>query len=1117
MKAKFIIYFPALCLFLFLCGCGAKKNTAFRRNYHALTTTYNVYFNANEAFKRGNKNIEESYSPDYSHIISMYAVSDKSTAGVATGDMARTVEKCESAIKEHSIRQKPLKDPKKTRDAQYMAFYNKEEFNPKMHKVWMLMGKAKFHANDYLAASAIFTYVTNHFSENKPLVAEANIWKARSFKEMGWLYEADDLMKRVSDDRFTSKQNLLYAGAYADLLIRQGELKAALPYLETAISLEKNRKIRARFLFIAGQIYQQLGEKEKAYKMYSKVISAHPSYQMAFNAMIRQTEVYTKGSNYMEMIRTLEKMAQSSKNKDYLDQVYYAIGNIYLTRNDTTKAIENYVLATEKSTRDGLEKAQVCIRLGDLYYARNEYLKAQPAYSEASSIISNDHPDYLRVSKLSQILDELATNNETVILQDSLQRLAKLPKEERMAIINKVIQQIIQEEIEEQKRRQKEWEESQRLGLEIENMAIMDQRALGNAQKVNWYFDNKSTVEKGKVEFQRKFGRRKLEDNWNRKNKVIISFSDETLADENMENDSTKENPEGEKLSEAATNPKNPEFYLRQMPFTDEQVAISNGQIADALFEMGIIYNEKLDDYIKSIETFEEFMLRFPKDPRVADACFYCYRILTKQQKKSEADVYRNRLIAKFPENNYAKILSEPDYQQKLERMYMEQDSIYEQTYKDFLAGNYYAVKRNTAFMEKTYSVSPLIPKFLLLNSLTSGKMGNRNELFKSLTDLVERYPNSDVVSMAKDILALMGQGKTPEAGSAGGLMALRMDNIPDGMMTEAELREAQFSTDETVPHLFLLITNPKQVDGNKLLYEIATYNFTKFLVKDFDIKTRAGELVVTGFDNLEEALWYVNGVLDERGIQRLLRDDNPKYLIISEDNYKLLLKGLSIADYEAFYQDNIANRKKKKARLKIELVGDEKALEELTSSQKPATEVKEGDNLNANKPAEKTSPDNAQQTPTEKQTPTDTTSAKNDGKTQPPDKNLRKYKGLYTYDADAPHYYAIILPKAGGGDFNTIKAALDKYNATSQTLLNLKVTQESGKDIPRIVTVGTLPDAKIAQSYLMQVIKDTGLKAALGNIEYRNIVISQDNLKTLQESGALAIYMELFKYFYMK
>jgi len=1131
LNTKHIIYsLTVLCLLLFAGGCKMKKNTAFRRNYQALNTTYNVYFNANEAFKRGIKNIEDSYKPDYSHIISMYAVSDKSTAGVATGDMARAIEKSEKAIKERSIKQKPKKNLNKTRDPKYMAFYNQEEFNPKMSDVWMMLGKAKFYSNDYLAASATFTYIINHFPENKLLVAEASIWKARSFKEMGWTYEAHDILKKVSDDKFTDRLSSLYAGAWADLLIREGNLKEALPYLETAISLEKNKKARTRFTFIAGQIYQQLGDKETAYERYAKVISSHPDYQMAFNARIRQTEVYT-GSSSKDMIKSLTQMTKNSKNKDFLDQIYYAIGNIHLARKDTAKAIENYILSTQKSTRDGQEKAQSFIALGDLYYIQAKYLKAQPAYSEASSIIGIEHPEYQRVSNLSQILDELAANYQTVLLQDSLQLLAALPKEQRMAAINSVIQQIRKEEAEEQKRREREREENRQLDLEIENMALMDQRALGS-QKVSFYFDNKAVVEKGKIEFQRRFGRRKLEDNWNRKNRAIMNIPDESLADdkdealENMDPAAADSVRESRKQAEGENNPKNPDFYLRQIPFTAEQIAASNEQIADALFNMGIIYNEKLFDYARSIEVFDEFARRFPNDPRVADAYFYSYRILAKLNKEDEAGVYRDKLITQFPESKYAKILSQPDYREKLERMHAEQDSLYEATYKAYLAGDFETVKANTAYMEATFPVSPLIPKFLLLNALSIGKSGDIETFSASLNNLIERYPNSDVVSMAKDILALMNQGKSPEAGTPGGLMALRQSNEE---ASKENVKGLEFKINEHVPHLFILFTDPEKVNENRLLYEIASYNFTKFLVKDFDIKVQKGQLTVSGLDNLEEALWYINGVFDDKGIQQLLAGTEYRYLIITVENYELLLKGLTIEEYDTFFKNFMASRKKKSTGRKVQLIGEEKALDEIATSQSDLSEIKEGDNLTNAKQTVKSQsavPENETLENVNVSTKTDTpqeekqtaipaqTETANAALKAP--KELQKYKGLYTYDEDAPHYFVIIMPK-GGADFDAVKAAIEAYNSTSQMLLNLSITQESGKNLPQMIVTGTIPDAALAQRYIQQVVKDEGIKNALKGVDYRNIVISQDNLKTLKESGNLTVYMELFRHFYLK
>ncbi|MBR3520463.1 MAG: tetratricopeptide repeat protein [Paludibacteraceae bacterium] len=1147
---------------LTLAGCDMKKNTWFNRKHQALNTKYNVYYNANESFKKGNKRIEEAFQPDYSHVIPVFAVSDASTKGAGTGDMNKAVEKCEQAIQKRSMQKKPKKDYSKMRDPNYVSFYNQEEFNSYMDEVYMLMGKSKYYANDYLAASATFTYVTKHFSHDQRLVTEANIWKARSMKEMDWIYEADEILKRIDPEEIDPSLSNLYNGAMADLLVTQREYKAALPYLEKAAETEKDRTQRTRFNFVAAQIYQLLGDKEKAFTLYEKVIKANPTYQMSFNAKIRETEVVGDKQSTESLVIRLQKMAKNKNNEDYLDQIYYAIGNIYLAKKDTAKAVENYLLSVEKSTRNGKEKAQTLITLGDLYYERPDYVLAQPCFSEASSLIDHKHDDYARVSRLASVLDELVQNYNTYKLQDSLLILSTASKGDLTAAINRQIAKIIEEEKKERERRQKEYEEQKQLELEIENMAVMDKRALGNAQESTWYFYVKSTVDKGKLEFRKKFGQRRLEDNWNRKNKTIAVFSEESLSDMvdmdalNMGNsdEASEESTDGANKQTMANeaNPKRPEYYLKQIPFSDEQKKISNEQLADALFNLGVIYDEKLNDYEKAFQAFEEFARRYPNDPRTADGFYCCYRIAGKMNDIPLADKYRDRLLSEYPDSKYAKILSQPDFKEKLERMKDVQDSLYEKTYAAFLNGQFNDVKTNTAYMEANYPVSSLMPKFLLLNALSIGKTAGKDTFSSALNNLLERYPNSDVSSMAKDILALINQGNNPEQGkSAGGLMSLREENRKEIAEENGVVDNKGFTASFDSPYIFVIITDTTKVNSNKLLYETATYNFTKFLIKDFDLNVKDGILSVSGLDNYEEALWYINGVIADQGIQSLLSGTDYKYLLITPENLDLIGKGYTVEQYEKFYRENIAGKNKRSNKTNIELVGEKKELEEATTTQK--LDVKEGDDLNGakvtstpsetpqtsapatevkeeTKPSTETAsePKAAAPQPEEKSNaqpeekkentlPESSSEQKESDKTvqEQPKKELRKYKGLYTYDPSSSHCLAIIVN--GKVNESDVTKALNEYNKNNHALLNLSVETTSSKDFSQIFVIGDMPSAEIGMSYLTQIVKSVEVKNAFGSTPYRNIVISKDNLKALKESGNINVYMELYKRLYLK
>ncbi len=1135
---RFYFYISALiCAMLSIVGCSTKKNTAMSRGYQAMTTKFNVYYNGNEALQKGKKKIEEAYKPDYTRTLKMYAVSDETTKDAAKGDASRASEKCEKAIKLHSMRKKPVKNVKKMKDPKYATFYAQEEFNPMMDDVWMLLGKSKYYGNDYLAASATFTYVQNHFQTNEDLVTQASLWKAKSLKEMNWIYEAEEILNNIDEDKITYNVEGLYNSTIADIKLAQGYEDDALPYLLKSIKSAENRSERARFLFIIAQIYQNQGKNKEAYAYYDTVIRKSPNYEMEFNARIRQTEVYTSGSGEAKnVIHKLEKLTKDEKNKDYLDQIHYAIGNVYIREKDTASAIKNYRLAAEKSTRNGVEKAVALLTLGRLYWNNREYIKAEPCYAEASSILSNKHPEYEDVSSKALKLTELKQNYDIVHLQDSLLALSTASPEERMAAVQREIKKIEEQEKAERER-QIAMEREQKL-LDMEIQKVESENVNSNNGK-SWYFFNQQTVSKGKLEFQRRYGQRRLEDNWNRKNKSSVSF-DEPLAENNEEEEvkpSDPNNPQDRSERSAGENQygqnmKNPDYYLRQIPMTPEQKAVSLSQVENALFAEALTYSEKIEDYPLALETFEEYIRRFGNKDKAADALFYSYNIAQNSGNAAKAEEYKNKLIEMYPDTKYAQILGTPDYQEKLMRMNKLQDSIYTETYEAYLKSDYNKVKANAEFMEKNYAVSNLMPKFMMLKALSHGKQGEQDSLQKELKTIIAKYPNSDVTSMAKDIIALIEQGGVTQAGTSSSLASEREQMLvesTDGDLT-AHKNEFTFSKDE--PYLFFIITKEEEVNRNQLLFNVATYNFTKFLVKDFDLKIRQGIVTVSGFDNLDEALWYANGVKADSALTAQLNGKEHTLLVISEDNSKLIGRGHTIDEYKQWYANNITNRKQEKADNKVKLIDENKKAEEeakttiqvsegqdLTKvSVTPATETKQ-EPASTSEPTPAVTPENnasESQNATEKEEKPNTQpqETKEEVKAEPK-KDVKKYKNLYTFDRNMKHYFAILVAK-GVVKSEGVMKLLNDFNADSAPLLNLKVAKTEGKNLPLIITVGMMADSKMALDYLKQIVRNAQIKNLLGDAVYKHVIITEENLEALKTSGNVSAYMELFKKGYL-
>jgi tetratricopeptide (TPR) repeat protein len=347
-----------------------KKNTSTTRAMKALNTRYNVYFNGMNSYDEGIKSINQSNTDDYATLINMYAISKHDNANAAKSNMDRTIEKCRKAIKLHSIKQKPERDNKKWNNPEYQAWYNQKEFNPALKDAWMLLAKAEFHKGDFLGSVGTFIYISRFFSNDKDLIAQCELWIARAYAEMGWIYEAEQVLLKFKQDNLKEKNIGLYASVNADLLLKKRQNKEAIPFLELTLKNEKDKVQKQRFTYLLAQLYQKNGNNAEAFKSFVAVSKLNPPYEMDFNARIYRAELNT---DIPAVRKELKKMIANPNNKEYKDQLFYAMGKTYLQQGDTLKAIENFIISADTSTRKGFDKAVTLIALGDLYYLKKLY------------------------------------------------------------------------------------------------------------------------------------------------------------------------------------------------------------------------------------------------------------------------------------------------------------------------------------------------------------------------------------------------------------------------------------------------------------------------------------------------------------------------------------------------------------------------------------------------------------------------------------------------------------------------------------------------------------------------------------------------------------------------
>ena len=901
-----------------LSSCSTKKNTAATRNYQAFITRYNVYFNGNEHFKETLKELERAYEDDYTSQLFMHPVEAYANpkAPQPTGSFTRSIEKAQKAIQLHSIKKRPQRKPGRSNDPEYKQWLKREEYNPFLHNAWMLMGRSQYFNGDFLGAASTFYYVAKHFSWLPVTVTEAKLWQARSYCALDWLFEAETILTRIKPDELTnSTLKELYYFTSADFYIRSHDNPKAIPMLKEALRYASGSQ-KTRLNFLLGQLYAAEGDNAAAYQAYKKAgSSTSASYRTKFNARIKQSEVF-QGADIEPEVKALRRMTRYDRNKEYLDQIYYAIGNLYLSRRDTANAIANYVLAAENSTRGGVEKAFSQITLGGLYFDRRRYDLAQPCYAEAVPLLPDDYPDLALLQRRSDVLDELAVYTQNVVLNDSLLRLAAMPEAERLAVIDKIISDLKKKEKEEADAAKREeylaQQEAAGSGLKQNNAQTPNSFSL-NTDK-SWYFYNTAARNAGRTDFQKRWGSRKLENDWRRRNKASFSFDDfgetgdgeEDLAEGEESPDDTDDPEAAEKAKTEAAKASDPherEYYLRQIPFSDVEKVTAEDVIREGLYNSGLILKDKLEDFDAADAEWQNLLGRYPDNVYRLDIYYNEYLMNVRSDRPAEAERYRQLILSEFPESAYAKAMADPAYIDNLRSMFARQEALYDEAYAAYLADDNRHVHEAYEKMVDDYPLSPLMPKFMFLHALAFVTDDKPEEFGKTLKDLLERYPETDVTPMASSYLKGLAQGRKLRSGGSnmrGMLWDIRLSN---DSTANGDPGEIEFVLAPEEPHYLVLLFSTEDISPNGLLFDVARHNFTTYMVRDFDLEVmnfgRLGLLVIKGFRNEGELNHYRSLLARDEGVTI---PEGVRPVQISKSNFeKLLQGGGSFDDYFRF------------------------------------------------------------------------------------------------------------------------------------------------------------------------------------------------------------------------
>jgi len=838
-----------------LMGCSAEKKNFFSKAYHNTTAYFNAYFIAKEHTEEIERSIWENHQDNYNDILHVLPEIDTNFTSSLEDKIEDIIIKASLPIQRHG---------------------NSDWVDDS----YILIGKARLFSGNYVDAIETFKYV-NTRSENKDARHKALINLMRTFIEYDEFNNAvavaDHLKKeKLSDD---NRRNFNEVSAY--LYQQRDDYGNMIRHLTRTILLSKPRERLARNHFIAGQVYQKFGYDSAAYANYNQCLKHNPIYEMSFYAKLNMAQVtrQAQGQSVKKVRKFFNKLLKDDKNIEYQDKIYYEMARFELNQDNYEQAIENYQKSVRSSVQNQRQKAYSYLGLGKLYYDHyNNYQLAKNYYDSVMTVMPADDEQFETVQQRQHILRDFVKQLTIIETQDSLLQLATMNTSELNNLLADVVAQQEKAKEEEAKARKKAARKS---SFRIDEDAPFD--ALSSQEDGGvWYFYNPSAISSGMNEFRRRWGERRLEDDWRRSRKQQ-SENIEQLEELAETTDESQEQEEASPEEEVSTSDKI-EQLKATIPFEQAERDTALAKIEEAYYKLGNIYNLQLKERQNAAQTFEKLLDRFEETPYRAEVLYQLY-LIYQELNPDKAGRFKEELLAKFPETDYAKLIENPDYLKETELASQRLKKLYNIAYDYFDEGNYKEAELLVSRAITQYPDNPFNDHLKILDILITGKMEGEDQYKYQLQQFIDNNPESTLTSYAQDLL---------EASK----------NIKE---REIRRKGAQYISDLEQEHFFIVAyQNIEQ--NNKQIPEaidslLTDYPDESLKTGNLNLNEQKALVLVNKFDNKEAAMDFYSAVNAPGSPLVQFSSEELNTFVITKDNFQILFQTKDLLSYLSFFE----------------------------------------------------------------------------------------------------------------------------------------------------------------------------------------------------------------------
>ena len=908
----FFIFFSVLLIY----GCVANKDTAVDRRFQNLTARYNYIYNANVLLSEYNEGMLQSYADNYEKTLPVYLDPEPQinlvlTPGVANKQLDDVITKGQTII-------------------------NDKSFSNYIDDAYMLLGKANYLKGNYFIASEYFDYTAKTYNNDLKTFIMAMNWKARSQMQLNNMVLADkiiDTMLRASDE--LKKDLAEPLATAAQMRIYQKRNKEAILFLESAIALPAEKQLRIRWRFILAQLQEKEKNLQDAYANFTKVEKSNAPFEMYFHANLNRIKLKALLSGVkLNKEEQLLALLKDDKNFDYTDQIYYQVGELFSTERNFVKAEENYHKSALKSTRNQTQKALSYLRIADLNFKEfNNYIKAKLYYDSTVMILPKNFPDYENIVKKADNLQYLTDRYTIITKEDTAQAIAKLPADQREAKVRAYLTPKV---------------EVVNTGAVINNQYLNDPdfpnqslNASNNIAGNTFYFNNNAAISNGFGDFKKRWGNRQLEDNWRQSVRSSAQETNQVLAGGKVATEIIPAN--GQTNATASDQTSLEKQFLDALPTTQPLLAISDQKIIDAYFEIASFYQQELNDKPEANKIYLELIKRYPENNHLV-AIYYSLYLNYKGLDEAKSDQYKQLVLTKFPESNFAKNILDPTYSAKQTQMENIAINNYNAAFDAYARKDYANVVKQADDNISAFPNNDLAPQYAYLKAIAVGRTAKVDALLTEFNLITTNYPNDKIITpLVRDhlkyieanldefkqrLVALIDfDANEPRFVSQAAPVAVPTKPLvvenpivkkaePTPVAKPAEVKPVDptkpvsiFSAAKSEEYYYVIDVADATLTLSSSLFGIGQFNRGNY--PDNDLEHKLVELdndqliYITSFIDLEDAKLYESSITGQLKNIMKVQANLYKAFIISKENFGKLTDRQRINEYLEFLKDN--------------------------------------------------------------------------------------------------------------------------------------------------------------------------------------------------------------------